>query len=199
MPTQESITQNRQSDSYADFKDIFVKSNMEYYRRVFKEKKEKSSPTDSKKDYFQSIIYGKNKVKLIDEEYKFDEGIMMSSTDLNGITTYVNRKFCEISGYTKDELVGKNHNIIRHPHMPHVAFKELWSSLHSGNEWDGIIKNLRNDGRYFWVYSHIMPIIEDKIIIGYSAKSKPVLASELSQAIELYKGLLNEENNTGVR
>lgn len=83
--------------------------------------------------------------------------------------------------------------------MPRVAFKELWGSLHSGNEWNEIVKNLRNDGRYFWAYSHIMPIDEDRIIIGYSAKSKPVLASELSQAIVLYKELLNEESNTGIR
>lgn len=89
MQTQVGKTQNRQS-------------NMQYYKRVFEEKKKQSSPADSKKDYFQSIIYGKNKVKLIDEEYKFDEGIIMSSTNLNGFTTYVNRKFCEISGYTKD-------------------------------------------------------------------------------------------------
>ncbi len=50
--------------------------------------------------------------------------------------------------------------------MPRVAFKELWGSLHFGNEWKGIVKNLRKDGRYYWVYSHIVPIVEDKILIG---------------------------------
>jgi len=194
MQTQASISQNGQSHSYADFKDVFIKSNIQYYRKVLEEKKEKSSHLDSQKDYFQSIIYGKNKIKLIDEEYKFDDGLIVSSTDLKGIITYANRKFCEISGYTKDELVGKNHNIIRHPHMPRVVFKELWNSLHFGNEWKGIVKNLRNDGRYYWAYSHIMPIVEDKIVIGYSATKRPVLASELSQTIELYKRLLNEES-----
>jgi aerotaxis receptor len=149
---------------------------MQYFRRVFEEKKEKSSPCESKKDYFQSIIYGKNKIKLIDEEYKFDDGLIVSSTDLKGIITYANRKFCELSGYSKNELVGSNHNIIRHPHMPRALFKELWSSLHCGNEWTGIVKNLRKDGRYYWVYSHIVPIVEDEKIVGYSATRRPVLA-----------------------
>ena len=96
MQSQTNIAQNRQSYSYTDFKDVFIRSNMQYFRRVFEEKKEKSSPCENKKDYFQSIIYGKNKIKLIDEEYKFDDGLIVSSTDLKGIITYANRKFCEL-------------------------------------------------------------------------------------------------------
>ncbi len=129
----------------------------------------------------------------IDEEYKFDEGLIISSTDLNGIITYTNRKFCEIAGYTKDELVGKNHNIVRHPDMPRAAFKKLWNTLHKGKEWSGIVKNLRKDGRYYWVYSHITPIIEDGEIKGYSAVWRPAFSTEVEAVIPVYKEMLEKE------
>ncbi|KIM03821.1 MAG: aerotaxis receptor Aer [Sulfurovum sp. AS07-7] len=129
----------------------------------------------------------------IDEEYKFDEGLIISSTDLKGIITYANRKFCEIAGYTKDELVGKNHNIVRHPDMPRAAFKELWDTLHKGKEWSGIVKNLRKDGRYYWVYTHITPIIEDGEIKGYSAVRRPAFSTEVEAVIPVYKEMLEKE------
>jgi aerotaxis receptor len=91
----------------------------------------------------------------IDEEYTFEDGLIVSSTDLKGIITYANRKFCEIAGYTKKELTGKNHNIVRHPDMPKAAFQELWDTLRAGKAWTGIVKNLRKDGKYYWVYSYI--------------------------------------------
>lgn len=129
----------------------------------------------------------------IDEEYKFDEGLIVSSTDLKGIITYANRKFCEIAGYQKDELVGKNHNIVRHPDMPKAAFKALWDRLHEGKEWSGIVKNLRKDGRYYWVYSHITPIIENNNITGYSAARRPAFSTEVEAVIPVYKEMLEKE------
>ncbi len=96
-----------------------------------------------------------SKVIPIDQEYNFEEGMIVSSTDLKGIITYANRKFCEIAGYCKEELVGSNHNMIRHPDMPRAAFEELWSTLHAGKEWEGIVKNLRKDGMYYWVYAYL--------------------------------------------
>ena len=88
----------------------------------------------------------------LDEEFKFSEDSIVSSTDLKGIITYANRKFCEIAGYTKSELTGKNHNIVRHPDMPKAAFKELWDTIQVGKEWTGVVKNLRKDGKYYWVF-----------------------------------------------
>ena len=81
-----------------------------------------------------------NRPDPIDEEYVFEKGLIVSSTDLKGIITYANRKFCEISGYTKDELKGKNHNIVRHPDMPKAAFQEVWDTIQAGKEWTGIVK-----------------------------------------------------------
>lgn len=129
----------------------------------------------------------------IDKEFKFDEGLAISSTDVEGIITYANRKFCEIAGYTKDELVGKNHNIIRHPDMPKATFKAIWDTLHEGKEWSGIVKNLRKDGRYYWVYSHITPIIEDSEIKGYSATHRPAFSTEVETIIPVYKEMLEKE------
>jgi aerotaxis receptor len=129
----------------------------------------------------------------INEEFLFDAGVIVSSTDLKGIITYANRKFCEISGYDKDELVGKNHNIIRHPDMPRIAFRGLWDKLHDGLEWTGIVKNLRKDGRYYWVYSHVTPVAQDGEIIGYTASRRPAFPAEVEDVKYHYRDLLEKE------
>jgi aerotaxis receptor len=131
----------------------------------------------------------------IDEEYVFEKGLIVSSTDLKGIITYANRKFCEISGYSKDELKGKNHNIVRHPDMPKAAFKELWDTIQSGKEWTGIVKNLRKDGRYYWVYSHISPIFVNGETIGYTAARRPASTTEVEETIPVYEKLIQRESN----
>ncbi len=130
----------------------------------------------------------------IDEEYKFSDGLILSSTDLKGIITYANRKFCEIAGYTKQELTGKNHNIVRHPDMPKAAFKELWDTIQAGKEWTGVVKNLRKDGRYYWVYSHITPVMNDEgEIVGYTAARRPASENEVAECTPLYKEMVAQE------
>jgi aerotaxis receptor len=130
----------------------------------------------------------------INEEYTFSEGLIVSSTDTKGIITYANRKFCEIAGYAKSELVGKNHNIVRHPDMPKAAFKEVWETLQKGAAWNGIVKNLRKDGRYYWVYSHITPILSDGTLTGYTAARRPATKTEIIEIQPLYEKLLKQEN-----
>jgi len=131
----------------------------------------------------------------VNEEYVFQKGLIVSSTDLKGIITYANRKFCEISGYTKDELKGKNHNILRHPDMPKVTFQELWDTIKANKEWTGIVKNLRKDGKYYWVYSHIIPIEADGNIIGYTAARRPASSTEIEEIVLRYKELIEKESN----
>jgi len=135
-----------------------------------------------------------NKPNLVDEEYVFNEGVIVSSTDIKGIITYANRKFCEVTGYDKSELVGKNHNLIRHPDMPKAAFKEVWETISNNKEWTGIVKNLRKDGLYYWVYSHITPILNDDTIVGYTAVRRPASQNEISEIIPIYKKLIEQEN-----
>jgi len=131
----------------------------------------------------------------IDEEFKFEQGLIVSSTDLKGIITYANRKFCEIADYSREELIGKNHNIVRHPDMPKTAFKELWETIQSGKEWTGVVKNLRKDGKYYWVYSHIVPIEKEGEIVGYTAARRPASQTEINEVIPLYRELLEKETN----
>ncbi len=136
-----------------------------------------------------------NRPSPIDEEYVFENGLIISSTDLKGIITYANRKFCEIAGYTKDELKGKNHNIVRHPDMPKAAFQEVWDTIQSGQEWTGVVKNLRKDGKYYWVYSHIAPVTNDGATVGYTAARRPASATEIEESVPIYKDLLSKESN----
>ena len=135
-----------------------------------------------------------NRPDPVDEEYTFEKGLIVSSTNLKGIITYANRKFCEISGYQKNELVGKNHNLVRHPDMPKLAFQDLWDTLHQGKEWTGIVKNLRKDGKYYWVYSHITPIHIEGEVSGYTAARRPASLSEVEESIPLYKSLVEKES-----
>ena len=96
------------------------------------------------------------------EEYKkaIDESSIVSKTDLKGIITYVNDKFCQISGYSKEELLGKNHNIIRHPDAPKEIFRDLWETISKKQVFRAIICNKKKDGSSYYVDSTIIPILD---------------------------------------
>ena len=129
----------------------------------------------------------------IDKEYTFEDGLIISSTDKKGVITYANKKFCEISNYTKSELVGQSHNILRHPDMPKDVYRELWDNLNNEKEWTGVVKNLRKDGKYYWVYSYITPIKIGGEIIGYTAARRPASPSEIEEILPVYTNLLANE------
>lgn len=131
---------------------------------------------------------------VIDEEYHFEGRAIVSETDTHGVITYANRKFCEISGYTQDELVGQPHNIIRHPDMPHTAFAQMWKEIQAGHTWHGFVKNLRKDGLYYWVETEITPILSpEKTITGYMAARKPASRKNIEEAQSLYEKILESE------
>ena len=105
-------------------------------------------------------------------EYKkaVDLSNIVSKSNTKGIITYANDKFCEISGYTKSELIGKPHSIVRHPMMPSSVFKELWDTIKSKRAWHGVVTNMRKDGRKYVVDSTIIPILDvDGDIVEYIA------------------------------
>lgn len=95
-------------------------------------------------------------------EYKkaVDLSNIVSKTNPKGIITYVNDRFCEISGYTKDELIGKPHNIIRHPDMQREAFKDLWDTIKSKKSWHGTVTNMKKDGGQYIVDTTVVPILD---------------------------------------
>jgi len=137
----------------------------------------------------QNVITGEEIIKPIpiDEEVKFDGGVMITETDPKGIITYANRKFREMTGYTKEELIGTPHNIIRHPDMPKAVFEEMWRVIEEGEYWDGYIKNMRKDGRFYTVLVWIKPKFnDDGKIIGYIAGRKIPDPDLMNRALREY-------------
>lgn len=115
-----------------------------------------------------------NKVVPKNEEYVFEGKVAISQTDLKGNVTFVNRKFCEISGYTIDELINSSHSIIKHPEVEESIYEKMWKTLSSGQVYNGMLKNLRKDGRYYWTDIEIAPILDKKgQTTGYISVSKP--------------------------
>jgi aerotaxis receptor len=108
-------------------------------------------------------------------EYPLQDGqSIVSKTDTQGRITYVNPTFIEVSGFTQEELLGKAHNIVRHPDMPAEAFADLWATLKAGQPWTGMVKNRRKDGAFYWVVANVVPIKEQGRIVGYmSVRTKP--------------------------
>jgi aerotaxis receptor len=130
----------------------------------------------------------------IDEEVLFDGRSLISETDLEGNITFINRKFVEMTGYSKEEAIGQPHNILRHPDMPKAAFADMWKMVKEGKIWDGYVKNLRKDGKYYWVIVHIVPKKDEAgNIIGYIASRKMPDRDYLKIIEAQYKEMLKAE------
>jgi len=97
-------------------------------------------------------------------QYKkiIDESAIISKTNINGVITYINSKFCEISGYTQEELIGQRHSIIKHPSTPKAVFKELWQTILNKKVYKGILRNKKKNGQSYYVDTIIIPIVNDK-------------------------------------
>ena len=116
--------------------------------------------------------------------------MIVSETDDKGIITYANADFCKIAGYTKDQLIGEPHNMVRHSDMPKAAFEDLWKTIQSGKIWNGIVKNRTSDGGFYWVNATAYPSVDLKGKKRYiSVRVKPT-DDEIKNAIELYKTLV---------
>ena len=127
-----------------------------------------------------------------------DETSVVSKSDKKGIITYANKMFCELSGYNEDELIGRPHNIVRHPDMPKEAFKDLWQTIKSKKIWKGVVKNRRKDGGHYIVDATIIPILDsDDNVIEYVAVRHDITELEDSkeeikkQKIDLLTSLPN--------
>ncbi len=135
-----------------------------------------------------------------DEEITFEDVEVLnrpiiSKTDLKGTITYVNSAFCKLTGYSKKELIGKSHNVIRHPDMPKCIFKELWETIEKNEKFRGFVKNLRKDGKYYWVEIFIEPIIDENgAKIGYISARKPVGKNDKIKYEKIYKELREKES-----
>ncbi|PUE66305.1 HD domain-containing phosphohydrolase [Arcobacter lacus] len=115
----------------------------------------------------------------------YDKNVIFSVTDLKGTITHASSAFCKISGYTKKELIGKPHNIIRHPETPKETFKKMWEQIQKGNKFTAELKNLRKDGSFYWVVAEIEPKYDKKgNHIGYFAVREDITANKEIEEIQ---------------
>ena len=115
-----------------------------------------------------------------------DKYVITSSTDKKGIITSTSDAFCEISGYSREELVGNNHSIVRHKDMPASLYKELWGSITRGQTWQGEIKNRKKNGDYYWVHAYISPVCDEQgNITGYTAIREDITNKKLAQELSI--------------
>lgn len=130
----------------------------------------------------------------VDEEVIFDGRSLISETDTKGIITFVNRKFVEMTCYSKKEAIGQPHNILRHPDMPKAAFEQMWKVIKEGKTWEGYVKNLRKDGKYYWVVVTIVPKLDESgTIIGYIASRTVPDRKQIEAVTRQYKEMIENE------
>lgn len=129
-----------------------------------------------------------------------DEDFIVSKTDLKGRITYGNRIFIEYSGYSEAELLGAQHNIIRHPDMPRSVFKLLWDNIAQKKEVFAYVKNMSKDGSFYWVFANVTASLDaaGNIVGYYSVRRKP-RASGLAAVIPLYEAMLAAEKAAGAK
>ena len=155
------------------------------------EEKLKSGKRLSKLDAPKSI---NNNEKMLSEN-----AFIVSKTDTKGYITYCNRVFVEMAGWSRFELIGANHNIIRHPHMPKIAFKIAWDLIQSKKEFFGFVKNLRKDGGFYWVFAYITADLDlNGNIIGYTSFRKKPSRKGIETLEPIYLKLVEAEKVAGM-
>lgn len=129
-------------------------------------------------------------MQVKDSEMLLDEtSLLVSETDARGVIVYADETFVKYSEYTLEELIGKSHNIIRHPDMPKSAFKELWGNVKSGKVWQGFVKNRTKSGKFYWVYATVFPFGKDH----YLSVRKMANREEVAKYEALYREMRAKE------
>lgn len=156
------------------------------------------NPADVPGEYREATLklYGLSprKVLLTEREVPYPDGrLIVSTTDTRGVITHCNASFIEMSGYSRDELIGAEHSILRHPDMPAIAFKGLWDDIQAGKIWHGYVKNLRRDGAFYWVYATVIPNVREGRVVGFTSVRRKPSRRKVEAAMKLYEQLLAEE------
>jgi aerotaxis receptor len=129
-----------------------------------------------------------------DHEYPFPSGeTLVSTTDTKGRITYCNPRFIEVSGYSKDELLGQPHNLIRHPDMPEEAFRDMWATIQAGKPWSAPVKNRRKDGDYYWVMANATPLMQNGQPVGFMSVRTEATREQIRAAEALYARMREEK------
>jgi aerotaxis receptor len=130
----------------------------------------------------------KTNLPVTDSEISLSASIVITSTtDVKGAITYVNQDFLDISGFSRDELIGKNHNIVRHPDMPPAAFGDLWATIKENKPWMGLVKNRCKSGDFYWVDAFVTPVAKNGEISGYESTRVKANKFLTNRAESLYK------------
>ncbi len=136
----------------------------------------------------------KTNLPVTQTEAPFPKGhYIVSRTDLKGIITYVNETFVKISGFTREELIGKNHNMVRHPDMPPAAYAWLWDTVTAGRPWRGIVKNRCKNGDFYWVVALIVPVFKSGGIVGYMSVRTEPTRQQVTAAETFYQQLKEDK------
>jgi PAS domain S-box-containing protein len=129
-----------------------------------------------------------------------EDDFIVSKTDPKGIITYCNPIFIEFSGYSEEELLGTQHNIIRHPDMPRAAFKLAWDTIQAGKEFFGYVKNMSKDGGFYWVFTHITPDFSPRGgIVGYTSVRRCPKRDAIEKVAPVYRQMVAAEKAAGAR
>lgn len=118
---------------------------------------------------------------------------LVSETDEKGIVRFANEDFCKIAEFDLNELIGVNHNIVRHKDMPKAAFKDLWTTVKAGKVWTGYVKNATKSGGYYWVYATVYPFESCDGSRGYLSCRRRASREEITEHEALYKELRARE------
>ncbi|MBS0329943.1 MAG: PAS domain-containing protein [Proteobacteria bacterium] len=125
---------------------------------------------------------------ITNSEYELSDGVsLVSRTDLKGRIIYANLAFMEASGFSEAELLGKPHNLVRHPDMPEEAFSDLWATVKAGLPWSGVVKNRRKNGDFYWVFANVTPVHENGATNGYLSVRTKLSRAQIAEAEHLYR------------
>jgi PAS domain S-box-containing protein len=122
------------------------------------------------------------------------DDIIVSKTDIKGLITYANQTFLEIADYTESEVLGRPHNLIRHPDMPRAVFKFLWQTIQAGQEVFAFVVNRSKNGDHYWVFAHVTPTFGDaNSIVGYHSSRRAPSRQAVGQISGIYQTIRSEE------
>jgi PAS domain S-box-containing protein len=134
------------------------------------------------------------------EKVMHEGDLIVSKTDIKGRITYGNRAFHDYSGFTETELLGSQHNIIRHPDMPRAVFKLLWDRIQAGQEVFAFVKNINKDGSFYWVFANITPSYDAQgTLLGYFSVRRKPNPKAIKCVDPIYRQMLQIERSAGTR
>jgi aerotaxis receptor len=127
---------------------------------------------------------------ITQREFEFpDSATLMSTTDSQSHVTYANAAFIEVSGFTREEIMGQPHNLVRHPDMPKEAFADMWATLKGGEPWTALVKNRRKNGDHYWVRANATPVVRGGRHVGYMSVRTKASREEIAGAEQLYRDM----------